>query len=158
MNKKTKMCVSDLRCRVREIQKGEGPETDQRDRQWAPIRCPMTTPKQAQQGPDSDHQTQGTKTARPGQPKPGQEDDRWKRDGLYEEDCDIGEARTVYAKMLCIPRLVLMQEKQINEEMRGNRQARLNHLAGTKQQDERWQLRPVMNSESIAERETCVCC
>ena len=77
---------------MRGMQKGEGPETDQRDRRRAPSRCPEIVPKRAQQGPDSDHQRQGTKTARHETPKPGQKDNRWTREGLREENCDIGEA------------------------------------------------------------------
>jgi hypothetical protein len=40
---------------------------------------PDDDPEAGPQGPDSDHRDQGTKTARPDPPNPGQEDERRKR-------------------------------------------------------------------------------
>ena len=57
-------------------------------------RVPRGCPEAGPQGPDAEHQAQGTKTARPEPPQTGQEDVRLKDENRKPryEDCDVGEA------------------------------------------------------------------
>ena len=80
------------------MQSGEGPAEESAGLPPGTKQVPRGCPEAGPEGPDADHQAQGTKTARPEPPHPGQEDVR-----LKDENKDLDERTAISAEplMLC---------------------------------------------------------